>query len=140
MKEDIKNKAKDVVNNIKNETRIYNPPYLFFDEIYYRGLNWFDNNIPIIKDNNNKKEKTMKGILEFNLDNPQDQKAHLRATKATNVYIALYQIIDFIDNRLNYEDELDVVQKNELLIIKDSIVDIIDELDIDLYNELDNSY
>jgi len=32
----------------------------------------------------------MKAVLEFNLDEPEDQQAHKRAVKATDAYLALW--------------------------------------------------
>lgn len=41
------------------------------------------------------KEPIEEGILSFNLDEPPGRKAFIRATKATDAYIALVQILNF---------------------------------------------
>lgn len=45
----------------------------------------------------------MKAKLEFDLDDPSDRRAHLRCTKATEAYIALFNIDNKLREYVKYE-------------------------------------
>jgi uncharacterized protein (DUF2267 family) len=46
----------------------------------------------------------MKAILEFNLDEFFERKAHMRAVKATDVYLAVNDTFDKLRRLIKYED------------------------------------
>lgn len=45
----------------------------------------------------------MKATLEFNLDDPSDKRAHARCAKATEAYIALFNIDNKLREYVKYE-------------------------------------
>jgi len=44
----------------------------------------------------------MKAILEFDLNEPDDQTAHMRAVKATKLAVALWDIDQYLRNQTKY--------------------------------------
>ena len=61
----------------------------------------------------------MKAILEYDLNNPDDRKAHMRAVKSDDMYFVLFQITSNLRRRLEHkfesqgyiEDEIDELEE-----------------------------
>ncbi len=72
--------------------------------------------LPFIKQK--QKQNNMKAILEFNLDEMEDQMSHLRATKSTDLALALWEIKHnmkhLIENSLD-DDSSSIDKQYELL-------------------------
>lgn len=47
----------------------------------------------------------MKAILEFNLDEPDDKEAHMRAVKSLNIMLALWEYEKYLRGQLKYNEE-----------------------------------
>ena len=48
----------------------------------------------------------MKAILEFNLDEPEDKEAHLRAIKSLDMMMALWDIEQYFRAQIKYNENL----------------------------------
>lgn len=55
----------------------------------------------------------MKAILEFDLDNIEDRKAHKRAVSSTDAYLSILDFQDYLRSRLKYEEMSE--EKNDTL-------------------------
>tara|TARA_R100000951_G_scaffold81281_1_gene69023 strand:- start:67 stop:312 length:246 start_codon:yes stop_codon:yes gene_type:complete len=61
----------------------------------------------------------MKAVLEYDLNNPDDRKAHMRAVKSDDMYFVLFQITSNLRRRLEHkfesqgyiEDEIDELEE-----------------------------
>jgi len=73
----------------------------------------------------------MKAILKFNLDEQDDQMAHLRALKATNMALALWDIQQYFRGKLKH-GELSDDAYNALSNARDTLREIISDHLIDL--------
>jgi len=81
-------------------------------------LQWlFDSALP------DKNKIMAKATLVFNLDNPDDRLAHMRAVKATELASALWDIQEFLRNHLKYGDLSDL-QQAEAEFIREKINEI----------------
>jgi len=75
----------------------------------------------------------MKGILEFNLNDPDDAMAHLRCVKSLDMAIALFDIINIKSNLKHQLDGLD--KQKAINLIFDAITDAVSERGVNI-NEL----
>ena len=73
----------------------------------------------------------MKATLEFNLDEQDDQMAHLRALKAINMALALWDMQQYFRGKLKH-GELDDIAYNALSNAKDTLYEIMNDHSIDL--------
>ncbi len=48
----------------------------------------------------------MKAVLEYDLNNPEDRRAHMRAIKSNDMYFVLFQITHNLRRRLEHKFEL----------------------------------
>ena len=71
---------------------------------------------------------TMKGILEFDLNDKDDIEAHLRCTKALDMTLAISDILEYVRSKAKYSEEETI----EIEVIKDEIHSILCRRDIDL--------
>jgi hypothetical protein len=78
----------------------------------------------------------MKAIIEFNLDDFHERKSHIRAIKATDVYLAVYDTLEYLRKKLKYED----LAESERIFIEDFqslLSNSLAERNIDIYEELE---
>ena len=73
----------------------------------------------------------MKGTLEFNLDDAQDEAAHLRAVKATDLAIALWNMDQYLRSQTKY-GELNEHAYTALQDARDKLHEIMSDHSIDL--------
>ena len=73
----------------------------------------------------------MKAILEFNLDNSDDQMAHLRAIKATYMAVALWEMDEYLRGLIKHGD-LDHTVYDALQAARDKLYEIKSKHSIDL--------
>ena len=73
----------------------------------------------------------MKAILEFNLDNSDDQMAHLRAIKATDMAVALWEMDEYLRGLIKHGD-LDHTVYDALQAARDKLYEIKSKHSIDL--------
>jgi hypothetical protein len=73
----------------------------------------------------------MKATLEFNLDDGDDKAAHLRAIKALDMAIALWDMDQYLRGLIKY-GELDDKVYQALEEARDKLRDILNERSIDL--------
>ena len=71
----------------------------------------------------------MQATLTFNLDNIDDRIAHLRAVKAMDLALSIWNIQELLRARLKYEDLSDL-QYDEAETIKNKINEILNEHNI----------
>lgn len=80
----------------------------------------------------------MKGILEFNLNDPDDIAAHLRAVKSLDMALAIWQIVYNAKKDLEgkieraLEDDKNFTPFDSLDLIYDRIWEILDENDVNI--------
>ena len=75
----------------------------------------------------------MKGILEFDLDEPFDRVAHMRATKATNMASALWDMDQYLRSQTKYApDSMPSEVYGALQETRDKLHEIMSEYSIDL--------
>lgn len=72
-----------------------------------------------------------KAILEFNLDDREDVKAHLRCVKSTSMAVTLWDIDQHLRNEAKYKDN-DVAEK-----LREEIREIMDDNGINLDQLID---
>lgn len=70
-----------------------------------------------------------KAILEFDLNEPDDRKDHMRAVKSTDMALALWEIVYNIKKKIEYE-----IEQDEYLDL--SQYDIVDKIYEKIQNEL----
>lgn len=70
-----------------------------------------------------------KGILEFNLDNPDDEVAHVRAVKAKDMALAIHRI-----EQLSFHTREENQENEQLIDFLDSINRVLDQYDINTEN------
>lgn len=51
----------------------------------------------------------MKGILEFDLNEPDDREAHKRAVKVDDLYAAITQFDQYLRSEIKYTDHHEIV-------------------------------
>jgi len=73
----------------------------------------------------------MKAVLEFDYDNMDDKRAHLRAVKSLDMAFCLFNIKGYVRSRIKYSDLPDDVYK-QVVEIQDYISEIMHEHGIDL--------
>ena len=73
----------------------------------------------------------MKAILEFNLDDGDDRQAHLRAIKALDMSIALWDMDQYLRGLIKY-GELDDITYKALQDTRDKLREIMDDRGINL--------
>lgn len=75
----------------------------------------------------------MKAILEFNLDEQDDRAAHLRAVKALDMAIALWDMEEYLRRQTKYASDLMPIEvyKN-LEEVRDKFREIMSERSIDI--------
>lgn len=75
----------------------------------------------------------MKAILEFDITQPDERKAHLRAIKADNMYFVLFEINSNINKKLDYW--IDANPNASLSTLKDFMFQLINaEMEINHIN------
>jgi len=72
-----------------------------------------------------------KAILEYNLNEPDDVKAHIRAVKSLDMAIALWEINQFLRNEAKYKDN-EIADK-----LREEIYGIMNDHNIDLDELID---
>lgn len=74
-----------------------------------------------------------KAILEFDLDDPADKEAHLRAVRSTNLAIALWDIDQYLRAKTKYAPDSMLPEVYEALLeTRDKLHEIMSEHSIDL--------
>lgn len=75
----------------------------------------------------------MKAILEFNLDEQDDRAAHLRAVKALDMAIALWDMEEYLRRQTKYASDLMPIEvyKN-LEEVRDKFSEIMSERSLDI--------
>ena len=74
-----------------------------------------------------------KAILEYNLDDPQDREAHLRAVKSTDLALALWDMDQHLRSKTKYApDSMPPEAYEALLEARDRLRQIMSEYSIDL--------
>jgi hypothetical protein len=86
----------------------------------------------------------MKGMLKFDLDDHFDKLAFARATSATDVYLVIYELQDFLRSHIKYgnNDKLQEIAKNcpegsvedVLEVVRDSLFEILEKYNINMDN------
>lgn len=76
----------------------------------------------------------MKAVLQFDLDDPQDREAHLRATKSTDAYLVLLDMMN--EFRTVYKYGQDPVASQYAEAWRDKLVELMRDHSIDLDNEI----
>ena len=76
----------------------------------------------------------MKAILEFNLEESFDREAHIRAIKATDAYLALYDIENLLKRNEEYPAQEVLYEVYSKL--KEQFYNILQHRDINLDKEL----
>lgn len=75
----------------------------------------------------------MKAILEFNLDEGDDKAAHLRAIKALDMAIALWDMDEYLRGQIKYASDLMPIEVYKSLEgVRDQLREIMNERSIDL--------
>ena len=74
----------------------------------------------------------MKGILEFDLDNPDDKMAHMRCVKATDMALMLWDIKQKIRSKLKYSEDLSEDELHQWEVMQDEFYSIADDCGINL--------
>ena len=75
----------------------------------------------------------MKAILEFNLDEGDDKAAHLRAIKALDMAIALWDMDEYLRGQIKYASDLMPIEVYKRLEgVRDQLREIMNERSIDL--------
>ncbi len=75
----------------------------------------------------------MKAILEFNLDEGDDKAAHLRAIKALDMAIALWDMDEYLRGQTKYASDLMPIEVYKSLEgVRDQLREIMNERSIDL--------
>lgn len=73
----------------------------------------------------------MKAILEFNLDEPVDEAAHMRAIKATDMAVVLWDMDQYLRGLIKY-GELDESVDKALQEARDKLHQLMNERVVDL--------
>jgi len=73
----------------------------------------------------------MKAILEFNLDEPVDEAAHMRAVKATDMAVVLWDMDQYLRGLIKY-GELDESVDKALQEARDKLHQLMSERVVDL--------
>jgi uncharacterized NAD(P)/FAD-binding protein YdhS len=76
----------------------------------------------------------MKAILQFDLDLPEDKEAHLRATKATDAYLVIWDMFQELRKDWKYSQDPEVVRHAERY--RDLLRRLTEDHGIDLDNEI----
>ena len=75
----------------------------------------------------------MKGILEFNLDDPIDEAAYMRAVKATKLAVTLWDMDQYLRAKTKYApDSMSPEVYDALLEARDKLHEIMSDHSIDL--------
>jgi hypothetical protein len=75
----------------------------------------------------------MKGILEFDLDEPFDRVAHMRAVKAVDIASALWDMDQYLRSQTKYAPDIMHPEVYEALVeTRDKLHEIMSEHSIDL--------
>lgn len=75
----------------------------------------------------------MKGVLEFNLDNQEDEVAYMRCVKAKNLAIALWDMDQYLRTKTKYApDSMSPEVYDSLLETRDELYKIMSHHSIDL--------
>ncbi len=79
----------------------------------------------------------MKAVLEYDLNNPDDRKAHMRAVKSDDMYFVLFQITSNLRRRLEHKFESQGYVEDEIDELEEVFMEI-DKLmnDYNLTNEI----
>jgi hypothetical protein len=76
----------------------------------------------------------MKAILQFDLDEREDKEAHIRATKATDAYLVLWDMMQAF--RTVYKYGQDPVAAKYAEEWRDKLIEVMRDHNIDLDNEI----
>lgn len=76
----------------------------------------------------------MKAILEYNMDNPDDQLAHLRAVHSINMAIAIFEIQNNLKRKL---EEIYNINHNTLDLVFEEINNIFESNNINIDKLID---
>ena len=74
----------------------------------------------------------MKAILEFNLDEHEDEEAHLRCIKSTDLVIAINEIDNYLRGELKYNDNLHPAARKALDNARERLYQILNERNINI--------
>lgn len=72
----------------------------------------------------------MKATLEFNLDEPSDVQAHLRAIKSIDLVLALHEIDEYLRVELKYNEKLNDAEQAALQRVRDEYYTILSSKNI----------
>jgi len=76
----------------------------------------------------------MKAVLQFDLNEPEDKEAHLRATKATDAYLVIWDMFQELRKDWKYSQDPEVVKHAERY--RDLLRRLTEDHGIDLDNEI----
>ena len=76
----------------------------------------------------------MRGLLEFNLSDPDEQRSHIRATKATDAYLVISDMFQELRKDWKYSEDDKVVELAEKY--RDELVRLCEYHGINLDTEL----
>lgn len=79
------------------------------------------------------KGKEMKAILEFDLDKHEDKLAHNRAISATEGYLVIHQLDNYLRNKLKYA-ELNSSEETAISDIREELNRLLIDYNIDMGN------
>jgi hypothetical protein len=90
----------------------------------------------VLVENNLKNKKNMKATLSYNLNDPDDRMAHLRAVKSLDMASALFEITRNLKNTIEHRYE-DIDNTNNdvfdgIQAVFDKIYDILEDNNIDI--------
>lgn len=68
----------------------------------------------------------MKVIIEYNLDNPESKKAHLRVVKSTDMAIVLFEILNNVKKKVTNSSS--VLRNNQELSHEQGVEDVMYEI------------
>ena len=87
----------------------------------------------------------MKAILEFDLENFEDRKAHLRCVKSTEMAIILWEIqnnlrkkcIEKVGELIEYHPKMKNPEQYGIMVVLDRITELLEDNDININNLID---
>lgn len=78
----------------------------------------------------------MKGILEFNTEEPYEKLAFQRATKADSAYLVILGIYDYLREQLKYNENLSEDAAEALEKVRDHLAALEENYTVDVRSEL----
>lgn len=78
----------------------------------------------------------MKAILEFDLNEFFERKAHVRAIKSTDIYLAVHDTFEMLRRKIKYED-ISNEQREAFEEARAFLIDALENRNIDINEELE---